>query len=153
MGHHHRQREVQVPRVPLPAFLPWHGVLRSPRDCLQLHHEVRCRHQEGPVRQHCPVRWHHHVPRYCRQNAEGDHRPGSLHHEDQDHRSPREEVLRLDRRIHPCFSFHLPADVDLQAGVRRVRPLHRAQEVLLRCFIVLFYCISTSCHQCIFLPL
>merc|ERR1711973_596917 len=33
-------------------------------------------------------RWHHHVPRYRRQNAEGDHRPGSLHHQDQDHRSP-----------------------------------------------------------------
>merc|ERR1712002_799754 len=28
-------------------------------------------------------------------------------------------------------SLHLPADVDLQAGVRRVRPLHRPQEVLL----------------------
>merc|ERR1719259_1169093 len=39
-------------------------------------------------RQHCHVRWHHHVPRYRRQNAEGDHRPGSLHHQDQDHRSP-----------------------------------------------------------------
>merc|ERR1719270_1891574 len=38
-----------------------------------------------------------------------------------DHRSPREEVLRLDRRLHPGFPLHLPADVDLQAGVRRVR--------------------------------
>merc|ERR1712223_1558027 len=113
------------------SSLPWHGVLRSPRDCLQLHHEVRCRHQEGPVRQHCPVRRHHHVPRYCRQNAEGDHRPGSLHHQDQDYRSPREEVLRLDRRIHPGLPVHLPADVDLQAGVRRVRPRHRPPQVLL----------------------
>merc|ERR1712083_816260 len=87
---------------------------------------------EGPVRQHCPLWWHHHVPRNCRQNAEGDHCPGSLNHEDQDHRSPREEVLRLDRRLHPGFPLHLPADVDLQAGVRRVRPLHCAQEVFLR---------------------
>merc|ERR1712226_1583659 len=63
--------------------------------------------------------------------AEGDHCPGSLHHQDQDHRSPREKVLRLDRRLHPGLPLHLPADVDLQAGVRRVRPLHRAQEVLL----------------------
>merc|ERR1711879_992272 len=31
---------------------------------------------------------HHHVPLYCRQNAEGDHRSCSLHHQDQDHRSP-----------------------------------------------------------------
>merc|ERR1712130_903983 len=36
-----------------------------------------------------------------------------------------EEVLRLDRRLHPGFPLHLPADVDLQAGVRRVRPIHR----------------------------
>merc|ERR1711911_541583 len=48
-GHHHRQREVQVPRGPLPAFLPRNGGLRNPRDHLQLHH----------------VRRHHHVPRYC----------------------------------------------------------------------------------------
>merc|ERR1712242_36502 len=130
-GHHHRQREVQVPRGPLPAFLPGNGGLRNPRDHLQLHHEVRCWHQEGPVRQHRHVRWYHHVPRYCRQNAEGDHRPGSLHHQDQDHRSPREEVLRLDRRIHPGLPVHLPADVDLQAGVRRVRPRHRPPQVLL----------------------
>merc|ERR1712224_1066893 len=61
---------------------------------------------------------HHHVPWYRRQDAEGDHRPCSLHHQDQDHRSPREEVLRLDRRLHPRLSLHLPADVDLQAGVR-----------------------------------
>merc|ERR1712222_185136 len=64
-------------------------------------------------------------------HAEGDHRPGSLHHQDQDHRSPREEVLRLDRRLHPGFPLHLPADVDLQAGVRRVRPIHCPPQVLL----------------------
>merc|ERR1712107_682795 len=64
-GHHHRQREVQVPRGSLPAQLPGHGGLRHPRDHLQLHHEVRRRHQEGPVRQHRHVRRHHHVPRYC----------------------------------------------------------------------------------------
>merc|ERR1712233_301676 len=86
---------------------------------------------EGPVRQHCHVRRHHHVPWYCRPYAEGDHRPGSLHHQDQDHRSPREEVLRLDRRLHPGFPLHLPADVDLQAGIRRVRPLHCPPQVLL----------------------
>merc|ERR1739844_784446 len=64
-------------------------------------------------------------------HAEGDHRPCSLHHKDQDHRSPREEVLRLDRRLHPGFPLHLPADVDLQAGVRRVRPPHCPPQVLL----------------------
>merc|ERR1712088_210469 len=88
-GHHHRQREVQVPRGSLPAQLPGHGGLRHPRDHLHLHHE------------------------------------------DQDHRSPREEVLRLDRRLHPGFPLHLPADVDLQAGVRRVRPIHCPPQALL----------------------
>merc|ERR1712226_1220683 len=63
--------------------------------------------------------------------AEGDHRPGPLHHQDQDHRSPREEVLRLDRRLHPVLPVHLPANVDLQAGVRRVWPPDRPPQVLL----------------------
>merc|ERR1712203_828739 len=46
---------------------------------------------------------------------------------------PPREVLRLDRRIHPGFPLHLPADVDLQAGVRRVRPIHCPPQVLLNC--------------------
>merc|ERR1712157_570423 len=50
-------------------------------------------------------------------------------------RSPREEVLRLDRWLHPFLPLHLPADVDHQAGVRRVRPIHCPQEVLLRSFV------------------
>merc|ERR1712098_352922 len=45
--------------------------------------------------------------------------------------SPREEVLRLDRWLHPGLPLHLPADVDLQAGVRRVRSLHCPPQVLL----------------------
>merc|ERR1712121_474677 len=94
---------------------------------------------EGPVRQHCPVRRVHHVPRHCRPYAEGDHRSCSQHYEDQDHCSTREEVLCLDRRIHPGLPLHLPADVDLQAGVRRVRPIHCPPQVLLSAnFFVLF---------------
>merc|ERR1712154_585560 len=84
-----------------------------------------------------PVRRHHHVPRYCRQDAEGDHRPRPQHHEDQDHRSSREEVLRLDRWLHPGFSLHLRVHVDFQGGVRRVRCLHRPQEVLLESYLLL----------------
>merc|ERR1719394_1565348 len=59
------------------------------------------------------------------------------------HRPPREEVLRLDRRIHPGLPLHLPADVDLQAGVRRVRPRHRPPQVLLsfRIVSILHFCI------------
>merc|ERR1712211_228846 len=73
----------------------------------------------------------HHVPRHRGQDAKGDHHPRPLHHEDQDHCSTREKVLRLDRRLDPGLVVHLPADVDLEAGVRRVWPCHRPQEVLL----------------------
>merc|ERR1712055_647406 len=69
--------------------------------------------------------------------AEGDHRPRPQHHEDQDHRSSREEVLCLDRWLHPGFSLHIPVHVDLQGGVRRVRCLHRPQEVLLESYLLL----------------
>merc|ERR1712107_331727 len=45
--------------------------------------------------------------------------------------APPERKYCVDRRLHPGFPLHLPADVDLQAGVRRVRPLHRPPQVLL----------------------
>merc|ERR1712001_363233 len=67
----------------------------------------------------------------------GDHCPRPQHHEDQDHRSSREEVLRLDRWVHPGFSLHFPVHVDLKGGVRRVRCLHRPQEVLLESYLLL----------------
>ncbi|CAB0001012.1 unnamed protein product, partial [Nesidiocoris tenuis] len=44
---------------------------------------------------------------------------------------PREEILRMDRWIHPCLPVHLPTDVDLETGVRRIRPRHRPPQVLL----------------------
>merc|ERR1719464_748756 len=44
---------------------------------------------------------------------------------------PREEILRLDRRLHLVFPLHLPTDVDHQTRIRRVRPIHCPQEVLL----------------------
>merc|ERR1712232_66246 len=53
--------------------------------------------------------------------------------EGQDHRAARAQILGLDRRLHPLVALHLPADVDLQAGVRRVGPVHRAPQVLLSC--------------------
>merc|ERR1712088_654795 len=115
---------------------------------------------EGLVCQHCHVWWHHHVPRYCRQDAEGDHCLGSLHHQDQDHCSTREEVLCLDRWLHLVLPLHLPTDVDHQAGVRRVRPIHCPQEVLLRSYFILstllnvtnLFCqliyITNVCYSC-----
>merc|ERR1712080_440550 len=47
------------------TVLAYRSFLWHPRDHLQLHHEVRRGHQEGPVRQHRHVRRHHHVPRYA----------------------------------------------------------------------------------------
>ncbi|KAJ3555638.1 hypothetical protein NPX13_g10316 [Xylaria arbuscula] len=47
------------------------------------------------------------------------------------HRSSRAKVLRLDRWFYLGFAIYLPADVDLQAGVRRERSFDRSPQVLL----------------------
>merc|ERR1711872_1002751 len=85
----------------------------------------------GSLRQHRPLRWLHHVPRYRRSYAKGDHQHGSFYHEDQDHRSSREEILRLDRWLHLGLPLHLPGNVDLQAGVRRGWSRHCPPQMLL----------------------
>ena len=41
----------------------------------------------------------------------------------------------MDRRLHPLVALDLPADVDLEAGVRRVGPLDRPPQVLLDAFM------------------
>merc|ERR1712243_305241 len=128
-----------MPRGSFPAIIPWYGVLWNPRDHLQLYHEVRRRYQKGLVRQHRSLWRNHNVPRNRRQNAEGDHLPGPNYHEGQNHCSTREKILRLDRRIHPRLPLHLPTDVDLQTGVRRVWSFHRAQKMLLKCYFFTFY--------------
>merc|ERR1739845_292447 len=62
--------------------------------------------------------------------------------------APPEKIIRMDRRIHLGFPFHLPTDVDHQARIRRMRPIHCPQKMLLSyifisnlCFINLFCCI------------
>lgn len=79
----------------------------------------------------CAVWWHHHVPRSLGPYAEGDHCSCSFVDEGQDHCSSRAEVLCLDRWFYSCFALDVPADVDLEAGVRRERPLDRPPQVLL----------------------
>merc|ERR1719495_327063 len=64
---------------------------------------------------------------------------GSIHHQDQDHCSTRAQILRMDRWLHPGLSIHLPADVDLQAGVRRVWPIHCPPQVLLNLVLSLVF--------------
>merc|ERR1719464_2338099 len=60
----------------------------------------------------------------------------------------RKQKLRMDRRIHLGLPLHLPTDVDHQARIRRMRPIHCPQKMLLSyififvlCFINLFCCI------------
>merc|ERR1711990_1154297 len=126
---HRRQRAFPLPRVHVPPIFLGYGSRRPLRRLLQRHHEVR--HPQGSLRQHRLVRRFHHVSRYRRSYAEGNHSNGSFHHEDQDHRSSREEILRLDRRLHLGFPLHLPGDVDLQAGVRRGWSRNRPPQMLL----------------------
>merc|ERR1712146_746472 len=57
--------------------------------------------------------------------------PLPRHDEDQDHRPAGAQVLGLDWRIDPCVALDVPADVDLEGGVRRVGPGHRPPQVLL----------------------
>merc|ERR1712072_447914 len=67
--------------------------------------------------------------------SEGNLLPRPTHHEDQDHRTTREEILRLDRRIYLGFALHLPTDVDQQTRIRRIWPIHRSPKMLLDGFL------------------
>jgi len=49
-------------------------------------------------------------------------------------RSPRTQILCLDRWIHPRFPLYLPTNVDLQTRVRRERSFYCLQEVFLGVF-------------------
>merc|ERR1711908_130708 len=51
--------------------------------------------------------------------------------EDQGHCAAGAQVLCLDRRVDSVVAVDVPADVDLEDGVRRVRADHRAPQVLL----------------------
>merc|ERR1712216_871256 len=51
--------------------------------------------------------------------------------EGQGDRAARAQVLGLDRRLDPLVALDVPADVDLEAGVRRVGPVHCPPQVLL----------------------
>ena len=123
-----------MPRGALQPVHRGHGGGGYPRDHLQLHHEVRRGHPQRPVLQHRPLRRYHHVPGCRRSHVQRDHRAGAVIHEDQGCRAPRAQVLRVDRRFHPRVALHLPADVDRQVRVRRVRSLHRPPQVLLKTF-------------------
>merc|ERR1712205_262154 len=74
---------------------------------------------------------HDDVPGDRRADDEGAHGAGAVDDEDQGHRAVGAQVLCVDRRVDFVVAVDLPADVDLEAGVRRVRADDRAPEVLL----------------------
>merc|ERR1711992_484720 len=83
------------------------------------------------------------LPTECK----GNHCLGSIHHQDQDYCSTRKKILRMDRRIHLGFPLHLPTDVDHQARIRRMRPIHCPQKMLLSniSFIIILF---STCYSC-----
>merc|ERR1712146_715714 len=102
-GDHHRQRALPLPRGSVPALVPGHGVCRRARDHLQLDHEVRRR----PVRTCTATSCCRAAPPCSRAS------------------------LTACRRADRSGSVDLPADVDLQGGVRRVGPVDCPPQVLL----------------------
>merc|ERR1719284_1169582 len=61
-----------------------------------------------------------------------------------DHCSTRKKILRMDRRIYLGFPLHLPTDVDHQARIRRMRPIHCPQKMLLSALTVLLHILNVS---------
>lgn len=109
----------------LTSLISRHGNTRHSRDHLPLHNAIRHGYQEGPVCQYGALWRKHHVPWHRRSDSEGDSGLGSRFHEDQDNRSSRKEIFRLDRWKHSGEFDDLPADVDIEIGVRRSRTHHR----------------------------
>merc|ERR1712007_113015 len=56
---------------------------------------------------------------------------GALNDEDQGRGTSGAQILGVDWWLNPVLAEHIPADVDLEGRVRRVRPHHRSPEVLL----------------------
>ncbi len=78
------------------------------------------------------VWWYNHVPRYLGPYAEGNHRACTIVDEGQDHRTSGAQILCLDRWFYLGFFVNLPANVDIQARVRREWTIHCPPQVLLR---------------------
>ena len=78
------------------------------------------------------VWWIHHVPWYLRPHAKGDYCSRPILNESQNHRTTRAKILCVDWWVYLGLSIYVPADVDLEARVRRKRSLHRPPQMLLR---------------------
>merc|ERR1711959_241815 len=86
---------------------------------------------QGLVRERGSVWRHDDVPGHRRAHDEGADSAGALDDEDQGDRAPGAQVLGVDRWVDLVVSVDVPADVDLEDGVRREWPNHRAPQVLL----------------------
>merc|ERR1712205_62282 len=120
-------------RCPEVLFQPLHrqGGERHPRHVVPDDHEVRRGHSQGLVRERGAVGRHDDVPGDRRADDEGAHGAGAVDDEDQGHRAAGAQVLCVDRRVDFVVAVDVPADVDLEAGVRRERADDRPPQVLL----------------------
>merc|ERR1712118_534119 len=73
----------------------------------------------------------------------------TIYDEDQGGGAPGKEVLCVDWWLHPVFTEHIPADVDLQAGIRRVWPHDCPPEVLLRGYYNYQVALGSSSNGCL----
>merc|ERR1711966_607238 len=94
-------------------------------------HEVRRRYSQGLVCERGAVWRHDDVPWHRGADDEGAHGSGSVDDEDQGYRAAGAQVLCVDRRVDLVVAVDVPADVDLEAGVRRERADDRPPQVLL----------------------
>jgi hypothetical protein len=130
-GDHHRQRALPLPRGALPALSSRPRIPRHPRDGLRVRHEVRRRRAARALRQRRPLGGDYHVPGPAGPRPEGDRGPRPVRRARARRGPGRAQVLGVDRRLHPRLAQLVPADVDLQAGIRRGRPHYRPPQVLL----------------------
>ena len=118
-----------LPRGTVPAVAGGPRGGRHPRDDVQLGDEVRRGHPQGPVWQRGALGRQHDVRGHLRARAEGARDAGAQHDAREDRGAAGAQVLGVDRRLDSRVAVHLPADVDLEAGVRRERRQHRPPQV------------------------
>ena len=119
-GDHDRGGAVPVPGGAVQPVADRDGGCGDPRDDVQLDHEVRRGHPEGPVREHRAVGRVDDVSGDRGPDEQGDHGAGTVEHEDQGGGASGEEVQRVDRRVDLGISEHFPAGTCVGGNVEVV---------------------------------
>ena len=121
-GDYDRDRAVSLPGSAVSALAGGRRGVRHPRDDLPVDNEVRRGHPQGALRERGDEWRVDNVRGHRGTHAEGAPVTRALHHEGQDHRAPRTQVLRLDRRLHPRY-WPPPPTPTIPLSTR-VLPLH-----------------------------